>query len=166
VIGWALALLGLAVAPPPAPEVWGCNTYLHMVEYQVARIELRHDGTFDLHHTNTSPFGGLRTSMSGTWARDGDTLVLQPKSGDKTFWRGDGHRFFHGEDTQYCAWHEPLDGGDRRLRIVHDGGPSGAAHVVVGELQTTLYSDPTKACTKVEPRPSPKPGYSCVTPTR
>lgn len=55
---------------PTAPEIWQCETVVHpVVEFHRARLVLRSDGTFELHHTHTSPQNGWSNWISGRWTR-------------------------------------------------------------------------------------------------
>lgn len=112
---WPLALAA------SEPEIWRCSTVRHpLVERHEARLALEADGRFTLRHTNTDPQAGSSLTMEGTWRREADTLLLTPAAGEIRRWRGDGHRFQHGEPVPYCEWREPLPAGERRLEMVGD----------------------------------------------
>lgn len=94
---------------PTLPEIWQCETVVHaIVDFHRARLVLRSDGTFELHHTHTSPENGWSNWITGTWTRSATEVVLTPVTALRRVWIGDMHRQDHGEDVGARQWDEPV----------------------------------------------------------
>lgn len=123
------------IAPAPTPaevplERWQCARTRHpLADYHQATLDLRSDGSFELHHTQTTPQRGWTTWLEGTFTRDANEVVLMPVSALRRAWIGDAHRAQHGEQLPGYqqweetittdAWHLPLqvDGAQQALRL-------------------------------------------------
>ena len=128
---------------PTAPEIWQCETVAHaIVDFHRARLVLRSDGSFELHHTHTSPQNGWSNWITGTWTRSATEVVLTPVTALRRVWIGDMHRQDHGEDVGARQWEEPVSTAPWHLPI--SSSPHGAT-LRASELGTRVYRTPSAA---------------------
>ncbi len=146
-----LVALASSIAPsteaqtttPTPPEIWQCETVVHpVVEFHRARLVLRSDATFELHHTHTSPENGWSNWITGSWTRSATEVVLTPVTALRRAWIGDMHRQDHGEDVGAAQWEEPVSTAPWRLPV---STTSHGATLRSSELGTRVYRAPDGA---------------------
>jgi hypothetical protein len=154
-VGHAPAPTGEPAPPPPRRlvERFACaQTRNPIVEFHHAELNLYNDGGFELRHINTDPDAGEQTLLRGRYKQLADRIILEVTEGDRRRWRGDEHRFTHGEDVPYCAWTEPVSGAPRVLSIVADAR---GRRVHAEDFRTDLYATAEgvepPACADVRP---------------
>ena len=153
-------LAGLELEPidvaPEVDTVFACTgSAQHVARYHQANLELRKDGTFELHFSDVSDDGGESLWMLGKWDAEPKALLLHPESGLQRSWIGDAHKHVHGEPSGYSLQHE---GGvyihERRLPVTVTDGRISA--ILIDEIGTSVYprrGDETKRCDPTDRNP-------------
>ena len=115
----ACAVPSVAQAPARGEITYRCERVVHpLVDFHRASLALANDGTFELHHTHTSPDNGWSTWLRGRYTRGEREIVLAPVSALRRVWRGDMHRQEHGEDVGAEQWEEPVSNAPWHLPAV------------------------------------------------
>lgn len=128
----------IATAPVETPfERWQCARVQHaLADFHTATLDLRSDGTFELHHTQTTPRLGWTTWLQGTFTRDASEVVLMPETALRRAWIGDGHRAQHGEEVGYQQWEETITTEPWHLPLRVEGTLQAMR---IGEVGTSVF---------------------------
>lgn len=149
------ATASLAQAPAREAAMYRCESVTHpIVEFHRASLALATDGTFELHHTHTSPRNGWSTWLRGRYTRSERELVLWPVSALRRVWRGDMHRQDHGEDVGAEQWEETVSTAPWHLAAL--GGDCYAAREIGTRVCATHASEPAAPCDAGSPPHRPR----------
>lgn len=145
----------VVAAPTEVPfERWQCARTAHpLADYHHATLDLRSDGSFELHHQQTTPQRGWTTWVQGTFTRDADEVVLVPMTALRRYWVGDAHRAQHGEQTAgYQQWEETITTEPWHLPLRVEGTPPALR---IAEVGTSVFlmaeEDEAPPCDEGEP---------------
>lgn len=120
----------------------------HVARYHQANLQLRKDGTFELHVSDVSDDGGESLWMLGDWDVEPKALLLRPESGLQRKWTGDAHKHVHGEPSGYSLDEESgVYTHERRLPVTVENGRITA--IRIDEIGTSVFprhGDEAKPC--------------------
>jgi hypothetical protein len=149
------ATASTAQAPAREAAMYRCESVTHaLVDFHRASLELATDGTFELHHTHTSPSNGWSTWLRGRYTQTEREIVLTPVSALRRVWRGDMHRREHGEEVGAEQREETVSTAPWRLPAL--GGDCYAAREIGTRVCATHASEPVPPCDAGSPPHRPR----------